>query len=100
MKLLIVRNFTVSVLFILYAMLFLHQDVNAQSPIASFNSSVNQGCSPLNVVFTNTSTNAVSYLWNFGNGNTSTQLNPSNVFTQPGNYTVTLVSTSSSRSST
>jgi PKD repeat protein len=90
------RNFTISILFVLFASLFLHSNVDAQTPVAAFNSSVSQGCSPLNVVFTNTSTNAVSFLWNFGNGNTSTQLNPSNVFTQPGNYTVTLVATSSS----
>ena len=47
-------------------------------------------CPPLSVVFTNTSLNAVSYLWDFGNGNTSTSPNPTNIFTAPGIFTVTL----------
>lgn len=64
---------------------------NAQSPISSFLISNSQGCQPLNVQFTNTSTNATSYQWNFGNGNTSTQVNPNNVYTTVGNFTVTLI---------
>lgn len=96
MRLSKVGNFTVSVLLILFAVLFIHSNVNAQTPVASFSSSVSQGCSPLNVLFTNTSTNAVSYLWNFGNGNTSTLQNPSNVYSQAGNYTATLTVTSAS----
>ncbi len=76
---------------LLSAMLLLFQfETMAQSPVASFSVSTNQGCQPLNVVFTNTSTAAVSSSWNFGNGNTSTQTNPSNVFTNPGTFTVTL----------
>ena len=69
---------------------------NGQAPIASFVSSSSQGCQPLNVQFTNTSQNAVSYQWVFGNGNTSTALNPSNVFINPGTYAVTLTVTSAS----
>lgn len=30
------------------------------------------------------------YLWNFGDGNTSTEMNPSHIYTASGNYTVTL----------
>ena len=30
------------------------------------------------------------YLWHFGDGNTSTQANPTHTYTQGGNYTVTL----------
>ena len=37
-----------------------------------------------------------SDLWNFGNGNTSTLANPSNVFLSVGSYNVTLTATSSS----
>ncbi|HEY4799105.1 MAG TPA: PKD domain-containing protein, partial [Bacteroidia bacterium] len=40
--------------------------------------------------FTNTSLGADSWTWNFGDGSTSTQLNPSHLFTSPGTYTVTL----------
>lgn len=39
-------------------------------PSASFDASVLSGCSPLTVVFTNTSENATFYQWNFGDGTT------------------------------
>lgn len=42
------------------------------------------------VVFTNTSANAETYEWDFGDGNTSTAANPIHVYAQPGVYTVTL----------
>jgi gliding motility-associated-like protein len=36
-------------------------------PQANFTTNVTSGCSPINVQFTNTSTGAVRYYWNFGN---------------------------------
>ncbi|MBL7924320.1 MAG: PKD domain-containing protein [Bacteroidia bacterium] len=72
------------------------QQVLAQNPVADFTLSAAQGCVPLNVQFTNTSQNAVSHQWSFGNGNSSTQVNPSNVFTAAGTYTVSLTVTSAS----
>lgn len=65
----------------------------AQLPQAGFSISSNQGCAPFSIQFTNTSTNAVSYQWNFGNGNQSTLVNPQNVYTAPGVYTVSLTAT-------
>ena len=62
-------------------------------PHASFTANQTSGCSPLNVQFSNTSTGAVSYYWDFGNGNTSTLPNPSNLYTVAGSYTVVLVAT-------
>lgn len=40
--------------------------------------------------FTNVSTSATDYAWTFGDGSTSTDLNPNHVYTQEGDYTVTL----------
>ncbi len=40
--------------------------------------------------FVNTSVNANSYSWNFGDGNTSTTQNPVKSYTTPGTYSVTL----------
>jgi hypothetical protein len=43
------------------------------------------------LMFTNLSTGATHYLWNFGDGNLdTTSASPSHTFTSPGNYTVTL----------
>lgn len=47
------------------------------------------GDAPLGVSFVNQTTGAVSYLWDFGDGTTSTDSSPSHVFTQPGIYNVT-----------
>lgn len=41
--------------------------------------------------FTNTSTNAAGYFWDFGDGNTSTTASPTHVYALPGTYTVTLI---------
>ena len=40
--------------------------------------------------FTSTSTNANSYFWDFGDGNTSTLANPTNSYSNFGDYIVTL----------
>ena len=69
--------------------------VLAQSPIAAMNASVNAGCSPLSVSFNNLSTGSVSYIWDFGNGSTSSINNPTVVYLTPGSYTVKLIATSS-----
>jgi gliding motility-associated-like protein len=59
--------------------------------VAAFTPDTTTGCPPLTITFNNTSTNANSYLWNFGDGNTGTGNNPSHTFTNSGTYTVTLI---------
>lgn len=48
------------------------------------------GCAPFTMGFTNNSIQATSYLWEFGDGGTSTADNPIYVYNVPGVYTVTL----------
>ncbi len=43
-----------------------------------------------NVVFTNTSSNSTNYSWDFGDGGSSTEENPSHTYGSEGDYTVTL----------
>jgi gliding motility-associated-like protein len=63
-------------------------------PTSAFTGSPLTFCSvPAAVHFTNASTGAVSYEWNFGDGNTATDNDPSHTYTAPGNYDVTLIST-------
>lgn len=61
--------------------------------VAGFLPSPSSGASPLEVVFTNNSTGAVSYEWIFGDGNTSTLTNPTNIFMDEGEYNVMLIAT-------
>lgn len=53
------------------------------------------GLAPLNVVFANNSINSVSSLWNFGDGNSSTEISPQHTYSSFGNYTATLTVTDS-----
>jgi len=68
-----------------------------QTPAVAFTADTMVACStPFPVTFTNTSTGATTYNWHFGDGNTSASTNPSNIYTAPGTYTVTLTATNSS----
>ncbi len=50
----------------------------------------NNGNAPCEMTITNTSLNAKSYLWDFGNGTTSTDKDPVVTYDTPGIYTVKL----------
>lgn len=76
---------------LLLAVLLLCFNISMATPTASFISNQQIGCTPLNVQFTSTSTGAVSYRWDLGNGNSSTLANPANLYTTPGSYTVKLI---------
>jgi PKD repeat protein len=59
------------------------------------------GTVPLTVSFTDTSTgDNLSWLWNFGDGGSSTQQNPTYTFPSVGNYTVLLTTTNNYGSDT
>jgi gliding motility-associated-like protein len=50
------------------------------------------GCVPFTVTFTNGSTNATNYLWDFGDGSaTTTSVSPSHTYTIAGTFTIKLV---------
>ncbi len=57
------------------------------SNVASLFSYVQNGKT---LTFQNQSTNAISYHWDFGDGNSSTDINPTHVYTNNGEYTVCL----------
>src|SRR5206468_3223694 len=48
------------------------------------------GCAPYNAVFNNTSTAGQDFLWDFGDGTTSTQTDPTHLYSNTGTYTITL----------
>ncbi len=63
----------------------------SQAPIAAMTASNNSPLVNDVVTFTNNSSNANGYIWDFGDGNSSTDENPWNTYTTEGQYTVTLV---------
>jgi spore germination protein YaaH/PKD repeat protein len=78
-----------------------HTVIVNTNPSGSFSgndTSVNLPASTVN--FTSNVTNANTYLWNFGDGGTSTFANPSHTYTTTGEYSVSLQLTSSAGCST
>ncbi len=69
--------------------------VNVNSLSADIVANPTSGYNPLIVSFTNNSTNATGYFWDFGNGNiANTQTVTSQTYNQTGSYTVYLTVTS------
>lgn len=63
-------------------------------PVTAFTANQTSSCNaPFQVTFSNTTTNATSFSWSFGDGNTSTATNPVHTYTASGSYTVRLIST-------
>jgi PKD repeat protein len=64
----------------------------AQAPpvTAAFTPHVTRGAAPLVVWFVDHSVRADTHLWDFGDGTTSTEVNPAHIFTTAGDATVTL----------
>lgn len=72
-------------------------------PQAIGSANPSSGTAPLDVTFTNSSTNASNYFWDFGNTNTANvgDLSDQNqTYTDPGTYTIMLVANSSNCSDT
>ncbi|MCF8465380.1 MAG: M4 family metallopeptidase [Flavobacteriales bacterium] len=59
--------------------------------IGDFTASLTSNCqAPATISFSNLSVNGSSFVWNFGDGNTSTDVNPTHTYSAFGNYTVSL----------
>jgi len=65
-------------------------------PVAAFNYTISGN----SVAFTSTSSNATTVLWQFGNGISTTLLNPFHAYQGPGCYQVTQIATNSCGSDT
>jgi PKD repeat protein len=70
--------------------------IPGNKPIAAFTTTI----TGLTVVCANTSTEAQTYLWDFGDGTTSTELNPTHTYSGDGYYEMVLTATNANGSST
>jgi trimeric autotransporter adhesin len=72
-----------------------------QQPVANFTANITSGTAPLSVQFSDQSTNTpTSWMWDFGNGQTSTQQNPVVTYHAAGTYTVSLTATNAAGANT
>jgi cyclophilin family peptidyl-prolyl cis-trans isomerase len=62
----------------------------APKPMATFLKPTTKLVAPATYTFTNTSVNAESYEWDFGDGGNSMEMSPTHKYTRSGNYIVTL----------
>ncbi len=67
----------------------------SERPIVNFSAADTFKCQPSFTVNFQNATQGVSYVWNFGDGNTSTEANPSHTYTRYGTYSVQLTATNS-----
>jgi monoamine oxidase len=73
----------------------------AGTPTADFSASPDQGGEPLDVTFTDLSNQLpTGWLWDFGDGSSSSDQNPLHEYTLPGVYTVSLTATNPNGSHT
>lgn len=69
---------------------------SCDAPVAAFSSNIQSGDAPLNVSFTDNSSNSpTEWSWDFGDGGSSTAQNPSHTYNSAGTYSVTLTATNS-----
>ncbi|MFA0833935.1 MAG: PKD domain-containing protein [Methanobacterium formicicum] len=72
-----------------------------ETPVANFTADKTSGSDSLTVKFTDSSSNyPTSWMWDFGDGTTSTEQNPTHTYSAPGNYTVKLTATNLAGSNT
>ncbi|WP_461632661.1 PKD domain-containing protein [Labilibaculum euxinus] len=61
--------------------------------VANFTADKTENCGSMTVQFTNNSSDGETYLWDFGDGNTSTEENPLHTYDTAGSFTVSLTTT-------
>jgi len=64
--------------------------IPCNAPVADFSADPVSGIAPLTVSFTDLSTGASSWSWDFGDGDTSSAQNPTHTYDSPGTYNVCL----------
>ncbi|MBL4624035.1 MAG: gliding motility-associated C-terminal domain-containing protein, partial [Flavobacteriales bacterium] len=58
---------------------------------ADFTTTLDNEFAPANAIFVNNTTGASVYTWDFGNGNSSSETNPTNLYETDGEYVVVLI---------
>ncbi len=68
--------------------------ITIADPVAQFNlSDTFFLCPPATIQLNDASQHTTEWFWDFGNGNSSNEINPSQIYTEPGDYEVQLIAT-------
>ena len=78
---------------LLFSLLLLTLLSACAKPIADFAYSADKKVAPAKVQFDNQSKDAESYVWDFGDGTTSTDASPTHIYKSSGNYAISLKAT-------
>ena len=89
-------NFALSTLLLITYLPSCTKTENQKLPVADFTFTTSSGYKPFTANFNNTSENAETYSWDFGNGNYSNEFNPSTTYLNDGVYSITLTAKNSS----
>ncbi len=65
----------------------------ARNPFSQFEIEPNKGRAPLSITTKNLSRNGHEYQWDFRDGSCSKEKNPTHLYSQPGSYKITLITT-------
>lgn len=68
-------------------------DNTSNKPVAKFSISGYEHPTPCTITFINVSSNSTSYMWDFGDGTTSTASNPTHTYNLNGTYILRLTAT-------
>ncbi len=98
------KNQSINILFLMTTMFLVSNcgddDDETEIVTASFEVATTDLAADAAIEFTNTSENATYYIWNFGDGNASSDENPSHTYDSAGTYTVSLIAIGGSSSDT
>ncbi len=98
------KNQSINILFLMTTMFLVSNcgddDDETEIVTASFEVATTDLAADAAIEFTNTSENATYYVWNFGDGNASSDENPSHTYDSAGTYTVSLIAIGGSSSDT
>jgi endoglucanase Acf2 len=77
---------------------FTEAEADDDTPVALLNANAFSGKAPMTVLFSGSSSYdpnglELDYAWDFGDGNTSTEVNPEHTYTEPGTYQAVLTVT-------
>ncbi len=72
---------------------FINKQVRLAVQVKAQFETLDKGCAPYSAVFNNTSLGGTDFVWNFGDGTSSTEIAPTHLYATAGPYQVTLTAT-------